>query len=184
MTARIAHLALFAGLSPLVPLPLLDGWVERRLTRAMLRRVLADAGRPVDDATLGILTEDRSGMLVGCLGVAVVWPLKKLFRTVLYFLTVKDVLDAVTRAALVAAMVHAAPPGLVADPKRLRDGMDATLARWNYSPLSRTVLRGDRPAATWVGEGGRVGAVVRWLYERGGGGAILADFQRRIEETE
>jgi hypothetical protein len=180
MNPRIAHLALACGLAALVPIPLLDGWVERRATRAMVRRVLLDGGHPADDATLDVLTNDRSSMLGGCLALAVYWPLKKLFRTVLYFLTIKDVLDGVTRAALRVAMVQAALPLVAADAEGVRTETEATLGRWHYSPISRVVLPGARSDASWVAANGRIGRLVGWLYRRGGGGALLADFEQRL----
>jgi hypothetical protein len=182
MNARIAWLALTCGVCALVPLPFLDAWLERRVTRALFRAVAVEAGQPLDEATLALLTEDRESLLLGCLGTVLIWPLKKLFRTVFYFLTLKDVVDGVALAAVRASMVHARIAHLPAEAGRVRDHMDATIGRWRYSPVSRLFLRGPRPEAAWLVPGGP-GRVVGWLYQKGGGGAILADFQAKIEEN-
>ncbi len=183
MNPQIAHYAVLAGLCALVPIPLLDAWLERRATRAMLRALGAEAGCPLDEPTLDLLTEDRSSVLFGCLTVVVVWPLKKFFRTVLYFLTVKDLVDGTARAAIRAAMVHAALPRLPAAAVQVREAMDATLGRYDYSPIFRTLVRGKRPATTWVAAG-HSGRLVGWLYEKGGGAVIRADFERRLSEIQ
>ncbi len=180
MSPKVAHYAVMAGLCALVPVPILDGWLERRALRSMYAAIAESTGRPLDDATLDLLAEDRDSLLVGCLVVAVVWPLKKLFRTVFYFLTVKDAVDGVAAAAVRAAMVHAALGRLPHGAKGVRDVMDATLGRWQYSPVSRFVMRGERPPATWLLAADDLG--VGWVYRHAGGAAILADFEARLEK--
>lgn len=181
MSPKVAQFALLAGMCAFVPVPLLDGWLERKATRAMFVALLESRGRTLDDAALDVLVEDRSSLLLGCLGAALVWPIKKLFRTVLYFLTVKDVIDGVARASLRAAMLDAALGRLPGDVKGVRDVMDATIGRWRYSPVSRLIFRGEKPDAVWIAAENDMG--VGFLYRHAGGGAILADFEKRLKEV-
>ncbi|MFN7143170.1 MAG: hypothetical protein ACK4YP_05295 [Myxococcota bacterium] len=184
MSPKIAHYAVAAGLCAFVPIPLLDAWLERKATRAMYKAIAEDAGRPLDDAALDTLVEDRSSLLLGCLGAMIVWPIKKLFRTVLYFLTVKDVVDGIAAAALRGAMVHRALASGALDttgPVGTRSAIDATLDRWTHSPVSRFVFRGERPPAEWLVRE-EAGALVDALYRHAGGGPILADFEQRLAQ--
>ncbi len=178
--SRVAHFAMLAGLTALVPLPFVDVWLERRAHRALFRAVAADAGQPLDEAAIAVLTEDRSSLLLGCLGTAVIWPIKKLFRTFFYFLTVKDVIDGMAEATLRAAMVRAAFAHLPHDARMVRDVMDATLDRHQFSPVSRAFFRGERPDAAWVADTDRVDRTVAWVYKKAGGGAILANYAQRL----
>jgi hypothetical protein len=180
MNPKVAQYALFAGLCAFVPVPLLDGWLERRATRAMLIALAEGRGQPLEPAVLDVLVEDRSSLLLGCLAVVVVWPIKKLFRTILYFLTIKDVIDGVALASLRAAMVDAAFHRLPGDVKGVRDVMDATLGRWQWSPVSRVFLRGERPEAEWLVPG-PADLGVGHVFRHAGGGAVVADFQKRLE---
>lgn len=180
MNPRVAHLALLAGLAALVPIPLLDGWLARRAHRAIYAHVGSSRGRALDDSTLDALSNDRSSLVAGCLSLVLLWPLKKLFRTVFYFLTIKDVIDWAAEASVRAAMVHAALPHLPHDAERVRGTMEATLGRWHLSPLTRTVMRGPRPDGEWLTDGHAAGRAVRWVYVRAGGHAIVADFSQRL----
>lgn len=180
---RVTHYALLAGLTALVPLPYLDAWLERRAHRAMYRAILEDAGHPFDHAALDTLTEDRSSLLVGCLGVAFIWPIKKLFRTFFYFLTIKDLIDGTAEATLRAAMVRVALARLPTGARAVRDAMEHTLDRHQYSPVSRWFFRGHRPVTEWVANGGRVDRFVGWVYQKAGGGVILTVFVQRLGGT-
>ena len=180
MNSKIAHYALMAGACAFVPVPILDGWLQRKATRAMYAAIAESAGKPLDAATLDALAADRESLLLGCLGAVVVWPIKKLFRTVFYFLTVKDAIDGVALAALRGAMVHKALDRLPEGAKGVRDVMDLTVGRWQYSPVSRVILRGERPPATWLLPSDDLG--VGWVYRHAGGAAILDDFAARLEK--
>ena len=181
MTQKIAAHALMAGCCALVPLPILDTWLEQKATRQMYRILLEGAGQPIDEAALDVLVEDRSSLLLGCLGVVVIWPLKKAFRTFFYFLTIKDVIDGTAEAAIRASMLEASFARLPTDARAVRDVMDATLDRWRYSPVTRFLTRGERPPTTWLAATDFAGRTVGWLYGHAGGGAILEDYKKRLE---
>jgi hypothetical protein len=179
---RVAFYALLVGLCALVPVPILDGWLARRALRAMYAAIADARGAPLPPESLDRLAEDRESLLVGCAWMAVVWPIKKLFRTVVFFLAAKDVIDGVAAAALRAAMLDAGLARAQGDARVVRDLMDATLDRWYHSPVNRFVLRGERPASAWVAPRG-LGVVVGWLYRHAGGGVIVPDFVKRLEST-
>lgn len=185
MRGKFAWDAWLCGLAMLIPLPFLDSYVERRLTMRLLARLAVHHGRSLPDSELRILTEDRGSLVWGCMGTLVIWPIKKLFRTVLYFLTVKDVLDSVTlaahRATLVdRALVQGMLPGRATE---VRDGMDATLGRTRHSPIGRWVLREPRPALGWDRPTERIGRVVHSLQRHGGGAIIVEAFDGHLERT-
>lgn len=104
--------ATLAGLAILIPIPLLDVFVEwlfkRRIPQAVARR----NGRRLDPYTVYHLNNE----LFSCLG-CLLWPiallllfLKRLFRTILYFLTIKEASDKLSlywhRAFLIDYMVR------------------------------------------------------------------------------
>lgn len=178
---RVAHYAVAAGLAALVPVPFLDDWLKRRAHRAMYAALAVEAGQPLDEPVLDLLTEDRSSLLLGCLGTALFWPIKKLFRTMLYFLTLKDVVDGAAEATLRAAMVRSAMARLPHDARAVRARMEVTLDRAQYSPVSRAFFRGERPEAPWVADADGTDRTLAWLYKKAGGGVILADFLTRLE---
>lgn len=187
MTPDLSKHAILCGLCSLIPLPWVDEWAERK-ARRKLYRDLADArGVALPDEEIEVLVEDRSNLLLGCLLMAIVWPIKKLFRTVFYFLTLKDVVDGVALAGHRAAMLDAAMRrGLLpGKPEEVRAEMDAVLARYRWSPVSRLALGGEKPDAPWPGpelpvQGGT--EAVGWLFRTGGGGVMLADFAARLEK--
>ncbi|MCP5094248.1 MAG: hypothetical protein GY943_01715 [Chloroflexi bacterium] len=88
--------ATFAGLSVLIPVPLVDLLFETIFKRRMARTIVKRNGRILDKAINREFNKWRFGCWPGCL----VWPvmlvlefLKRLYRTVLYFLTVKSASD-------------------------------------------------------------------------------------------
>lgn len=169
----------------LIPIPFLDGYVEHRLNRAIFAELGAARGTPLSKDTLRLLANDRTSLLKGCLYVAVVWPLKKLFRTVLYFLTVKDVLDATARAALRAAMVEEAlDAGLLpARADEVRARMDLVLERFRVSPLTRAMGRYERPELDTPPGSPAVVRLVLWLARHAGAGVVLPAFRAALAEV-
>jgi hypothetical protein len=160
-----------SGLAYFIPLPFVDDWAARRA----LRRALMLDGH--DDVTvLDTLTEDRGSLLAGCLRTAIVWPIKKLFKTVLWFLTVKEVVDRMAWAAQVVAFAREArEAGWL--PERagvVRDAMEVAFARTNWSPVTRVLTLQPRPPLPEAPEAAWLARGMHGL-RRHGGGAILAE---------
>jgi hypothetical protein len=175
---------LLAGLAKLVPVPFVDDWLFRKALGRALADDAAAAGQPLDAATLEVLTEDRESMLLGCLRVAIVWPLKKLFRTVLWFLTLKDVADAWAWAALVLGMVRIGRERgwLPAHARQVRDAMEVALGRHRWSPVTRTLLRYDRPALEEASEPTGIGRFLQGIRRRAGAGPIERMYVERVRD--
>ena len=184
MSPQTAHHALLCGLAMLIPLPWVDEYVERRITRALLRNVAVARATPVSEDVLHTLTEDRSNLVVGCLVAAIVWPIKKLFRTVFYFFTMKDFVDTVARAAHRATLFELAlDRGLLPGrAEEVRSLMDTLLRQHRVSPVTRTLWRHDRPDLVAIEGTDPAVRAVRWLQRHGGGGVLIDEFQSRTAE--
>jgi hypothetical protein len=87
--------ATLAGLAILIPIPLLDLLFEWIFKRRMPKAIAKRNGRNIPQTTIRRLNQSEFSCL-GCL----IWPLtlvwlflKRTYRTILYFLTVKDATD-------------------------------------------------------------------------------------------
>ncbi|HVF41774.1 MAG TPA: hypothetical protein VM936_02115 [Pyrinomonadaceae bacterium] len=90
--------AVLVGLTPLIPVPLLDDLVKNYFRRRMVRALAASAGRALSDEELdGLASERERGCLTGCLFAALVYPVKAVFRKVFYFLEIKRAVDLASR---------------------------------------------------------------------------------------
>ncbi len=180
MTYSPATWACLSGLCMVVPLPFLDDYLA---TRALRRALAIDAptDAPLTEAQLQVLTEDRSSMLVGCLRTAVVWPLKKLFKTVLWFLTIKDVIDRTAYAAQVIAFVRRARAEgwLTGREREVRDAMEVAFGRTRWSPVTRVVLRYERPDLGELPDPDWLGRVCQGLRRQMGGAPMEELFAER-----
>jgi hypothetical protein len=108
---RLVADSLLVGLTPLVPLPLLDDWIHDLLRKRGAMAIAATAGVELTDPEaralgVGVDSWTTGGCLQGCAVAAVTKPFhflfKLLFRKVihriLFFLLVKDCVDAFSRA--------------------------------------------------------------------------------------
>jgi hypothetical protein len=86
--------ATFAGLSILIPIPFVDALLEEYFRRRMPRDIARRRGRALSPAVLRLVNRRRGkGFLAGCLMLPVdliIYVLRNLYRTVLYFLSVVD----------------------------------------------------------------------------------------------
>ena len=89
----ITH-SVLTGLTPLIPVPVLDDLAKNYFRRRMVRALAASHGRDISAAEVEALTAERGGgCLSGCLVQAVVYPLKKIFRKIFFFLEWKRAVD-------------------------------------------------------------------------------------------
>jgi hypothetical protein len=94
----LATHAVLVGLTPLIPVPLLDDLAKNYFRRRMVRGLSAAAGRSLGEKELDALAAERErGCLGGCLVAALVYPLKAVFRKVFYFLEWKRAVDLASR---------------------------------------------------------------------------------------
>ena len=90
--------AVLVGLTPLIPVPLVDDLVKSYFRKRLVRSLAASAGRTLGEEELDALTaEGDGGCLRGCAVAVVVYPLKAVFRKIFYFLEVKRAADTASR---------------------------------------------------------------------------------------
>src|SRR5918997_2712660 len=90
--------AVLVGLTPLIPVPVVDDLVKSHLLRRMARELAAGRGHRLSPEEVEALTAERGGgCLGGCLGQVVLYPLKKIFRKIFYFLEWKRAADLTSR---------------------------------------------------------------------------------------
>jgi hypothetical protein len=86
------------GLTPLIPVPLVDDLVKNYFRKRLVRSLAASAGRALSEEELDALAaEQGGGCLGGCLGAVLVYPLKAVFRKLFYFLEWKRAADLTSR---------------------------------------------------------------------------------------
>lgn len=134
--------ATLAGLALLIPIPLLDVFVEWLFKRRIPKAVAKRNGRAFSPYIIRYLNSQPFSW-IGCL----LWPisltllfLKRLFRTLLYFLTVKEASDKLShywhRAFLIDYMVRRGDLDDEKTAKVAALAMYAVLGRLTTSPLN------------------------------------------------
>lgn len=91
---EITTKALMVAAAGLLPVPFLDTWLQSQLQRDMVHLIGRRAGQRLAHAQVVHLTEQNDSLLLGCLQGALIWPIRRIFRKVVYILTVKDAVDA------------------------------------------------------------------------------------------
>ncbi len=139
--------ATFAGLSLLIPIPLVDlafeWYFRQRIGPAIGRR----QGRPLSSAVIKQLNKGE-----GCLGGCLSWPfkltfelLKRLSRKILYFLTVKEATDQLSyywhRAFLLDYMIERGYLADATESQTAVDALNAVLDESQTSPLNQLAQR-------------------------------------------
>jgi hypothetical protein len=133
--------ATFAGLSPLIPIPLLDLAFEWFFKRRMLSTVARRRGRKLQPAVYQTINRGE-GCAEGCL----LWPIKLIFtllkrisRKILYFLTIKEATDQLSyywhRAFLLDYMLTLGHLDALESAEIARQALDKVLDTPDTSPL-------------------------------------------------
>lgn len=139
--------ATLAGLSILFPIPLVDVFLEwlfkRRIPQAVARR----NGRKLDPETLRLFRQEPwscAGCLLAPVALVVLF-LKRLYRTLLYFLTVKEASDKLShywhQAFLIDFMVRRGDLDNAEKARPAIEAMRLVLAQHETSPLNRLALQ-------------------------------------------
>lgn len=90
--------AVLTGLTPLIPVPLVDDLVKSYFRKRLVRSLASAAGRPLsEEETNALASEPEGGCLRGCVGAVLVYPLKAVFRKIFYFLEWKRAIDLTSR---------------------------------------------------------------------------------------
>jgi len=150
--------ATFAGLSVLIPLPLVDWLFEEFFRRRILPDIISYRERQVDPAIIETLNKTdgilEQGCVKGCFNLIVLLTyglLKRLSRKLLYFLTIKEATDRVNlywhRAFLMDYMLRANHLDTQTSAAIARQAMDEVIETTNTSPLlqlAQQVVTGTR----------------------------------------
>jgi hypothetical protein len=140
-TLLLTH-AVLVGLTPLIPIPILDDAVKAAIERRMVREVARASGQELDDKTVEVLAGEEDGsVLVSIAKGIVTFPLKLVFRKLFVVLEVKRASDLASKTyhrgrlldlALASSIVG--PRGPI-PPAQVRIAMDAACAAVGLSPL-------------------------------------------------
>jgi hypothetical protein len=175
LSSRLARYALLCALCPILP-PLVDDLALAWLQRRFVRGLALEAGVALQDSQVAALTREGKRSFLGCLVGGLLYPIKKIFKKVFFFLAIKEAVDV---GSLVFHRGHllqlAAREGLLAqaaqDPARLealRAAMDAACAAVDTRPFNRalgSVLEQSRARLFEIA--GRVGGQVSKAQEAG-----------------
>ncbi|MEK6411003.1 MAG: hypothetical protein AABN34_29120 [Acidobacteriota bacterium] len=93
----ITH-AVLTGLTPLIPVPIVDDLVKSYFQRRLVRELTRVYAITLTEQEMKTLADDPgSGCLAGCLGGALLLPFKLIFRKLFFFLEWKRAADTVSR---------------------------------------------------------------------------------------
>lgn len=165
----LAEGAALTGLALLVPLPFLDEWLAERARARLVTTLLARRGRTSQADRVAPLWTSDGGCLSGCLLFPfklVLWPLKKLFKTIFFVLALRSSALAVGRTLALGRAVDRAlergrlpdgpapgpglPDPLAADARRVRLAIDRAFAGSDWVALRHALeasLRGVKGLA-------------------------------------
>jgi hypothetical protein len=139
-----ATYAVLTGLTPLIPVPIVDDWALSYLRRRLVRQLAAAHDYALGEDDVKLLAHE-GGFLTGCLFGAFVYPLKILFRKVFFFLEWKRGIDTVSRTYAFAVLVDhglaqrwCAPAGPVTA-AQLRKAIDDVLAEVGTKVMGKAV---------------------------------------------
>jgi hypothetical protein len=140
----ITH-AVLTGLTPLIPIPLLDDLAKAYFQRRLVRKLSAAYGQVMSEQDVKALADDPDSGCRGCLGTALVYPLKIIFRKIFFFLEWKRAIDTVSHTYYQGYLVEHAfksrwcSPLGPRTPAQIRWGIDTVLSRVNTSLIERAV---------------------------------------------
>lgn len=143
--------AALVGLTPLIPLPLLDDLAQGYFERRMIEKLAAAHQLALTSEQLDALASPPTtfgGWLKGCLTTAVLYPISKLLRKIFFFLEIKRALDLVAvtyvRGHLLDRTMRRAllAPAGPHTPDAVRDATEQAITRVGTSPIG-LALRGS-----------------------------------------
>jgi hypothetical protein len=153
---RILRHSVLSALALLIPVPFVDDMVVDYVRRRLVRRLADERGVPLSEEDVRTLADDASkGCLPGCLGTVVLYPIKKIFRQIFFFLEWKKAADLVSTVYHRGVLLDWAMEQGRVGPKSAADvraAIDAVLAETPVGPVevavrgvfdqSKSVLKG------------------------------------------
>jgi hypothetical protein len=139
----ITH-AVLTGLTPLIPVPIVDDLVKSYFQRRLVRELTRVYGFNTTEQDIRTLADDpSSGCLAGCLGGALLLPLKLIFRKLFFFLEWKRAVETVSRTFHQGFLLDSAFKAGWFPAKRnaleLRSAIDAVCSEVGTGPVERAV---------------------------------------------
>lgn len=138
----LTRYAVLVALTELVPVPLLDRGLENVLRRRLVRALLARHGVTLDDAAIRMLADEPGGGCLGCLAAIVLWPIKKLLKSVVFVFQAKAMADKVSDVVHRSLLLEEALESgwLPGDAENVRAAMDRSLEKVDVRVVERAVL--------------------------------------------
>src|SRR6185503_8844636 len=141
----VSH-SILAGLTPLIPLPIVDDLARVYFVRRLVRKLAAANGYKVSDEEIRALADEPDrGCLQGCAIATLLLPFKLIFRKVFFFLEWKRAVDTASHVYYQGYLVDSslaegwcAPVGHRSFIE-VRAAIDAVLGRLNTSLIERAI---------------------------------------------
>jgi hypothetical protein len=147
--------AVLAGLTPLIPIPILDDLAKSYFKRRLVRSLAKSKEVGITEKDVRQLIDDQEGCLKGCALGTVLFPLKLIFRKTFYFLEWKRAVDTASLTYHQGLLLNYAleqgwfPP--FRDSARVRAAVDAVCREAGTGPVNKAVgmaMRQSRTALT------------------------------------
>lgn len=183
LSTRVERGALLVGLAALIPLPFVDELVRRWLLGRLFCSLAGELGAPLTPQQGWRLARRQYVSVLGCILTLVWWPIKKLFRTVVYVLIIKDAADWSADALARCALVHRSVQlgALPHAPEAVWVPLDKAASARLQSPVSRWIRGRKTPppelARPVVTPGSVAARILRWAD----GGAVLDAFEEELQ---
>lgn len=133
--------SLLTALTPLIPIPLLDDIVFTQLRRDFVRRLASQNEVKLSGGDVKVLADAAGGScLWGCLGGAVIYLVKRIFRKIFFFLEWKRAADIMSQTYYHGFVIDTAlQEGAVNShgATAVRAALDRALGKTNTSVLNR-----------------------------------------------
>lgn len=141
----VSH-SVLAGLTPLIPIPIVDDLARVYFVRRLVRKLAAANGYKVSEEEIKILADERdSGCLRGCAIATLLLPFKLIFRKVFFFLEWKRAIDTASHVYYQGYLVDCSlmegwcvPVGHRSF-LEVRAAIDSVLGRLNTSVIERAI---------------------------------------------
>lgn len=141
--------SLLGGLCPLSPIPFIDDLAVRFVQRYQARKLLASAGvTPTSEQLDALLRAPARSAWWTCCSMVLLYPLKKIFRKVFYFLAVKESADLTAELLHQGLLLRYALDRKHLSPRELAHGTEAAI-RFNRA-MHLTLQRTDSGALNAV----------------------------------
>jgi hypothetical protein len=139
----LGRYALLIALTVLIPIPLLDRGLEKYLRRRMVRHIAKRHDAELTPEALAIVADPPGGGCMGCLWSIVLWPFKKILKTMMVVFQVKTIADMASEVLHRGLMLEEAFESgwLPREPEKVRLAMDQALEKIDTRLVERA-LRG------------------------------------------